>query len=105
MPDYLARPILFEIIGRELGKAVEMPEVNRQLNLVIDGLLSPSYREMLRLDPAETIKAVKVPWLALYGENDYQVLAGNMETLVELNPKVESELLKGHNHLFQSNAT
>ncbi len=105
MPAFIARPILFEILGRDLGKAVEMPEVARQLNQTIDVLLSPSYREIIKLDPAETIKKVSVPWLALYGEKDFQVLPGNMDTLVELNPKADARLLPGHNHLFQSQAT
>lgn len=105
MPDFIARPILFEILGRELGKAVEMPAVSEQLNKAVESLLSPWYRDMLRLDPRDFIKEVKVPWLALYGEKDVQVLPKNKDTLSELNPSADIYLLNGHNHLFQDNAS
>ena len=105
MPDFIARPILFEILSRDLGQGAAIPEVRHQLNVAIDGLLSPSYREILRFDPADVIKKTDVPWLALYGEKDIQVLPGNLQTLKELNKDIDTYLLQKHNHLFQDNST
>ncbi len=63
-------------------------------------MVSPWYRDMLRYNPAADIAAVNVPWLALNGDKDMQVLPDNLTTIAELNPAVDVRLINGHNHLF-----
>lgn len=55
---------------------------------------------MLRYDPAADIKAVKVPWLAMNGSKDLQVLPSNLQTIKKLNSTVDTVLVEGQNHLF-----
>ena len=101
MPDVYARIALIDLLGRALGEMAQLPEVQRQLSAQVDVLLSPWYREFIRYNPAEDIAAVTVPWLALNGSKDTQVLPANLGTIASLNPGVKTIELPGLNHLFQ----
>lgn len=69
------------------------------------------FRSLLREDPAVHLKAVDVPVLVLFGENDVQVVAEVNAPLVEQalaaagNEDFEVRLLPGLNHLFQRSAS
>lgn len=105
MPPMFARVALMDILKKEVGEAANLPDVQRRLDASVDALLSPGYRYLLRYDPAAEIAAVAVPWLALNGDRDTQILPGNLETIRELNPAAVTILLPGLNHLFQQSAT
>lgn len=103
--DLSARTMLLMAFEESLGEMANLPQVRQQLTAQIDGVLSPWYRSMLRYDPAEDIKKIKVPFLALNGSKDTQVLPGNLVTIRELNPSVTAMEMEGHNHLFLPCAT
>lgn len=88
-------------IMRDLGDMAKIPGVEAQLDGQISAMLSPEYRAFLRYDPGADIQAVKVPWLALNGDLDMQVVPANLLTIKELNPQADTRLLPGHNHLLQ----
>lgn len=102
MPADDARPRIVEIMSAAIPPAMaDNPVMKQQIDAQIDGLLSPWCRAFLRYDPGADIAAVKVPWLAINGEKDFQVLPGNLETIKALNPQADTRLLPGHNHLLQ----
>ncbi len=87
------------------GEQAALPEAEKALAQQVDILVSRWYRQLVRYNPANDIRNVSKPWLALNGERDTQVLPGNLATIKELNPKVETIELPAHNHLFQPCAT
>lgn len=101
----LAKPMLMQAFSSSLGDIMSVPQVQQQVWQQIQPLLSPMYRGLLRYDPTDDIKNVKVPWLALNGDKDFQVLQDNLKTINELNPMAKVLILKGHNHLFQHAVT
>ncbi|MDO4320552.1 MAG: alpha/beta fold hydrolase [Bacteroidales bacterium] len=100
-PDYMAHTMIYMALAESVGEMSRMPAVRERLEASTNALLSPAYRDMLRYDPADNIKAVDVPWLALNGDKDTQVLPQNLLTIKQLNPSAETVVLPGHNHLFQ----
>ncbi len=99
--DFIALAMITGEINAAAGEAAKIPEVQKQIHGQASALLSPWYRSMLRYDPADDIKAVKVPFLALNGSKDIQVLPGNLTTIGELNPAADTRLMESMNHLFQ----
>lgn len=66
-------------------------------------LLTPWMREFLQYNPTDNLRTIQCPLLALYGENDKQVLSGiNSAVLRKHNPKAEVIVIPGLNHLFQT---
>ena len=66
-------------------------------------LLTPWMREFLQYNPADNLRKIQCPLLALYGENDKQVLSGiNSAAIRKNNPKAEVVVFPGLNHLFQT---
>ena len=64
--------------------------------------LYPWYRTFLRYNPAEDIRNIDIPWLALNGTKDLQVLCeDNTSTIMQLNPNATVVVFDGLNHLFQ----
>lgn len=60
------------------------------------------YRGMIVHDPAESIRTIRVPLLAVYGGKDVQVPADqNGPAITRLKPDAEVVVLPGLNHLFQ----
>lgn len=100
LPYYLAHSMMYIEMANSLGEMAKVTQVQAQLNQQIDAMLSPWYREFLRYNPAEDIRRVSKPWLALNGSKDMQVLPANLESIKELNPKADTLLLEGLNHLF-----
>ncbi len=64
------------------------------------------YRGMVALDPAEAIRAVRAPMLAVFGGKDLQVPAEpNAAAVSRYKPDAEIVVLPGLNHLFQPTET
>lgn len=60
------------------------------------------YRGMVALDPADAIRAIRAPMLAVFGGKDLQVPADqNAAALSRHKPDAEVVVLPGLNHLFQ----
>lgn len=90
------------------GATALPPEAAREtVEAQVDQLSGPWFRFFLRHDPAETLRRVEVPVLALFGEKDLQVPADTnaavMTRALERAPTGEFEVrrLEGLNHLFQ----
>lgn len=105
LPDYTARTLLTTALSEAAGEVSQLPDVQQHIQDRIDMLLSPWYRSFLRYDPSGDIAAIRVPFLALNGSKDMQVLPENLITIKKLNPKAETQLMDGMNHLFQISAT
>lgn len=101
MPDAMVASSLYMELAAGLGQAAAAPQVQEQLSQTVQAMASPSYRSLVKYDPAADIAAVAVPWLALNGEKDVQVLQGNIATIKELNPAADARIVPGHNHLMQ----
>lgn len=101
IPSSQTKTALKIMLMSDLGEMAKMPGVEAQIDRQIEGMLSPDYRWLMRYNPAQDIKTVTVPWLAIKGELDLQVLPENLETIKQLNPTACTLLLKGHNHLLQ----
>lgn len=97
MPSSIARMQMSVALYEAYGAAASTP----QLQASIDAMLSNWYRSFLRLDPAEYIRQINIPWLALNGTKDLQVLPANLETIKQLCPTADTQLIDSHNHLFQ----
>lgn len=60
------------------------------------------YRGYVAYDPADAIRAMQIPMLAVYGDKDLQVPADqNAPVVSRLKPDAEVVVLPGLNHLFQ----
>jgi pimeloyl-ACP methyl ester carboxylesterase len=74
-----------------------------------DFITAPWTRHFLMFDPATAFRQVKVPILALFGENDLQVLPKQNEpalrAAVAANKRVTIVVVPGVNHLFQRTNT
>lgn len=101
LPASLARTMIYAAVASQLEGAASMPAVQQRLSAQADAAVSPWYRDMLRHDPADDISRISIPWIALNGERDTQVLPDNLSTISSLNPAATTVLLPRHNHLFQ----
>lgn len=100
LPVEQKRVIMLGMLVTELGDVAKLPTVQESLLAQVNAMLSPWYVDMLRYNPAADIADVKVPWLALNGNRDLQVLPQNLDTIKELNNNADTLLLPGLNHLF-----
>ena len=100
-PSILLGTLLYSEVAAQLGEMAKMPEVQKQLLAQTNAMCSVSYRDLVKYDPEADIRAVSVPWLALNGSHDMQVLPDNLVTIKELNPAADTRLLDRHNHLLQ----
>ena len=101
LPSTLVVPMLMGAMADAYGDAAKLPQVRQQIELAAKQMTSPSYRDILRYNPAADMAAITVPWLALNGGKDIQVPPGNLTTIRENNPQAHTVELEGHNHLFQ----
>lgn len=73
-------------------------QVSRQL----DGAKSPWFRSFIETDPRPYLRETNVPILALFGENDSQVLLEpNRTALEEIDGSFQIVTIPAANHLFQ----
>lgn len=93
-------PVLWRILSEQTGEAADMPQVKKVIETQVETLSSPWYRKFVAYDPAPDIAAVTVPYTAIIGEKDTQVLPANLETVKALNPHARTVLLPGLNHLL-----
>lgn len=105
LPGAFIKAQLCVAIGEEYGEAATLPSVQKQIGAIAEAMTSAHYMEMLKYNPADDIRNVNKPWLAVNGSVDMQVLPENLNTIKELNPRVDTVLLDGHNHLFQKGGT
>ncbi|MDE5608502.1 MAG: alpha/beta fold hydrolase [Muribaculaceae bacterium] len=105
MADFQARIAVTSLINQAYGGMASMAGVREQIDTQVAAMVSPWYRAFLRYDPAEDARSVHVPWLALNGAKDTQVLPANLQTFMELNPAVTAVELPDLNHLFQTCTT
>lgn len=96
----IATMMLYPLLAGQLGAAADLPEVRESLSQQIKVLTSPWYRAFVAYNPAAVIAAVRVPYTAINGERDFQVLPANLETISRLNPEAQTVLLPGLNHLM-----
>lgn len=101
LPSYLLQAALYNEVMSKLGAQGNLKQVQDAVNKQVSAMVSPWYRSMVKYDPADDISKVRVPWLALNGSKDMQVLPQNLQTFKELNSDVRIRLMEGHNHLFQ----
>ena len=101
MSDALVASALYMELAADLGENAAIPQVQQQLSQTVAVMSAPSYRSIVKYNPADDIRSVNVPWLALNGEKDMQVLPGNITTIKELNPSADARVIAGHNHLMQ----
>lgn len=81
---------------------VEAGQTQAQAAQTAAQMSSPWYRWSIAHDPSDSLRAVRVPMLALYGGKDLQVSADqNVPPLRALNPEAEIVVLPGLNHLLQ----
>ncbi|MDE6098219.1 MAG: alpha/beta fold hydrolase [Muribaculaceae bacterium] len=101
MPDALVASSLYMELASQTGGGYDIPQVRDHIAQVAQTMSAPSYRSIIKYDPADDIRLVTVPWLALNGEKDMQVLPGNLDTIKELNAGADARIVPGHNHLMQ----
>lgn len=101
MPDWQKKATLIFTMNQMLGDVAALPDVKESIAAEAQTVLRPWYQDMLRYNPAPDIARVSVPWLAVNGQLDLQVLPGNLLTIKQLNPSVDILELPGHNHLLQ----
>ena len=101
VPPHFAKLLLYDVFAEQLGDMMKVPEMQERVYAQIEPLVSPMYHDLLRYDPTDDIKAVDVPWIALNGDKDLQVIVGNLDTIKELNPNAVTLVMEDHNHLFQ----
>lgn len=102
------RQELYEDVTADIPGFMLTDALEQRINAEIESMISPAYREMLRYDPGRDIGRVNVPWLALFGSKDLQVVAEpNIDYLNKhkKGKKVTVTLLDGKNHLFQNAIT
>ncbi len=105
LPAFTAKMMLYHELAAQVGEAANIPQVQQQLNAQVEPMVSIAYRDLLRYDPADDIQKVRVPWLALNGSKDTQVISDNLKTIKELCLSATTVELPGHNHLFQKATT
>jgi pimeloyl-ACP methyl ester carboxylesterase len=78
-------------------------------DIAIGQITSPWYRHFLALDPAQALRTVRAPVLALLGGKDVQVTAAQnapaLRAALAENPMASVEVLPGLNHLLQTAQT
>mgnify|MGYP001026611990 FL=1 len=105
LPSVLLKSSLYADIVKSQPLVAEMPELRQKAMAEIDAMCSPWYRAMLRYNPEADIRAVTIPWLAVGGTLDTQVIPENQDIISRLNPRATTVTLPGINHLMLSAKT
>lgn len=98
---------LRDYFSNQLGAAVNA----NQIDAIVAQITSPWMLSFIRYDPAPALEKLKVPVLAIFGENDFQVPPKiNSEKMKEALEKGKNEdfsvvVLDDLNHLFQESET
>ena len=105
LPAVLLKSSLYADIVKSQPLVAEMPELRQKAMAEIDAMCSPWYRAMLRYNPRADISRVAIPWLAIGGSLDTQVIPENQEIISSLNSRATTVTLPGINHLMLRAAT
>ena len=100
MPASIKRARMSMLICDTMPAEAAIPQVRKQIDSQIDGMLTPWYIAYMRYDPAGDIASVSVPWLAFNGALDLQVTPDNLD-IIKCNPNATTVLMPQHNHLLQ----
>lgn len=102
---------VFALLASDADSETIRPELTRlaagltppaTINRMVNSMLTPAYRELVRFDPVPWMKRIKCPVLAINGENDLQVSAAqNLEAIRTAIPQARVISYPGVNHLFQ----
>jgi uncharacterized protein len=93
------------------GADAEGETMDRLIESQVAALRSPWFTEFLRYDPAEDLRHVRVPVLAINGERDVQVIASQHLPAIERalreagNTAITTKVLPELNHMFQRATT
>ncbi len=96
---------------RQILEELDPPVPEHRLEATLKRFLSPWYRFLVRHDNGATVRKVKCPVLAIFGEKDIQVPPnGNLEAIEHAlesggNKNYRVEKLPSLNHLFQTAKT
>lgn len=91
-----------EILRSQIAQTVKDPAIIEESLAHIKAAHNPWMDFFLAYDPAEDIKALKCPALAMYGSLDCQVVADlNVPVLKELSPQTDVRVYPGLNHIMQ----
>lgn len=105
LPDMLLEMQLYLDVMMENPALAQVPEAAERTKNELKAMTTPWYRNFLRYDPSDAIRNVKVPWLAINGGLDKQVLPYNLERISGLNPSVQAVLLPELNHIMLQSQT
>ncbi|MBX3405600.1 MAG: alpha/beta fold hydrolase [Phycisphaeraceae bacterium] len=103
----ITRERMIRLVLAQSGLDELTPEMEPMINQQMAGLDRPWFSEFLRHDPADDLRKVRVPVLALFGERDAQVVpAQNVQPVVAAlqaagNESVTVKVIPGTNHMFQ----
>lgn len=85
----------------EAKDTISFSDVPRRTFEQLRYMVSPPFREIIRNRPESYIKSVTVPWLAMNGDKDTQVMPENLSLISQWNPQATTVMFKGHNHWMQ----
>ncbi len=75
------------------------------INPILYSLFRPSVQPYMiswfKYDPPKEIAKLKIPVLIIQGSTDIQVSEEDAQNLAEANPKAETKVIKGMNHIFK----
>lgn len=101
MPEGILLRKLIMMAFPEVQDTIDYTDVPIGLFRQLRYMISPPFREIIRNRPETFIKNVTVPWLALNGDKDLQVMPANLELISKWNPQATTVMLKNHNHWMQ----
>lgn len=101
MPEGILLRKLIMIAIPEVKDTIGFSDVPTHLFRQLRYMISPPFREIIRNRPETYIKKVTVPWLALNGDKDSQVMPENLRLISKWNPQTTTVMLKDHNHWMQ----
>jgi len=100
MPSYILEMQIYADVLSENPGIAAVPALAERTRREVKVMASPWFRNFITYDPTADICAVEVPWLALNGELDHQVLPRNLSRIAELNPAADTRLLPSLNHMM-----
>ena len=101
MPEGTLLRKLVMIVVPEAKDTIGFSDVPARTFEQLRYMISPPFREIIRNRPESYIKSVIVPWLALNGDKDSQVMPENLRLISKWNPQATTVMLKDHNHWMQ----
>lgn len=105
MPEGTLLRKLIMTVFPEVKDTIGFADVPMRLFEQLRYMISPPFREIIRNRPESYIKSVTVPWLALNGDKDSQVMPDNLRLISRWNQQATTVMLKNHNHWMQNCVT